>query len=139
MPKKNYKFNKKSLQFEEVKITFKARALKVLSVIATGSVFASVVIFLAYTFLDSPKEKMLKRENAFLLDQITEFKDKLDKVDAVLADFADRDDNIYRIILEAEPMPSAMLRPVSGAPTGIPNLRAIRVRASSLKLLSVWM
>jgi murein DD-endopeptidase MepM/ murein hydrolase activator NlpD len=108
MPKKNYKFNKKSLQFEEVKVTLKARILKVLSVIATGSVFASVVIFLAYTFLDSPKERMLKRENAFLLDQISEFQDKLGKVDAVLADFADRDDNIYRIILEAEPMPSAM-------------------------------
>ncbi len=108
MPKKNYKFNKKSLQFEEVRITLKARALKVLSVIATGSVFASVVIFLAYTFLDSPKEKMLKRENAYLLEQIKSFEDKLDKVDAVLADFADRDDNIYRVILEAEPMPSAM-------------------------------
>ena len=108
MPKKNYKFNKKSLQFEEVKVTFKARALKVLSVIATGSVFASVVIFLAYTFLDSPKEKMLKRENAYLLEQINAFDDKLNKVDAVLADFADRDDNIYRVILEAEPMPSAM-------------------------------
>ena len=89
MPKRNYKFNKKSLQFEEVKLTFKARALKALSVIATGSVFASVVVFMAYTFLDSPKEKILKRENAFLVDQIREFKDKLDKVDAVLADFAD--------------------------------------------------
>lgn len=108
MPKINYKFNKKSLQFEEVKVTFKARALQVLYVMATGSVFASVVIFLAYTFLDSPKEKMLKRENAFLLDNIKSINDKLDKYDAVMADFADRDDNIYRVILEAEPMPSTM-------------------------------
>lgn len=108
MPKKNYKFNKKSLQFEEVKITLKARALQILYITATGSVFASVVIFFAYTFLDSPKEKMLKRENAFLNERIIQFQDKLDKVDAVMADFADRDDNIYRIILEAEPMPSAM-------------------------------
>ena len=59
MPKKNYKFNKKSLQFEEVKMTFKARALKVLSVMATGSVFAAVVVFMAYTLLDSPKRKCL--------------------------------------------------------------------------------
>jgi murein DD-endopeptidase MepM/ murein hydrolase activator NlpD len=108
MPKKNYKFNNRSLQFEEVKITLKARALQILYVIATGSVFASVVIFLAYTFLDSPKEKMLKRENAFLQDQLKDFQTKLDRVDEVLADFADRDDNIYRIILEAEPIPSAM-------------------------------
>ena len=52
MGKVNYKFNKKSLQFEEVKVTFKARLLKALSVVATGMVFAAVVIFLAYTFLD---------------------------------------------------------------------------------------
>ena len=108
MPKLNYKFNKKSLQFEEVKVTFKVRVFKALYIIATGLVFAAVVIFLAYTFLDSPKEKMLKRENHLLVEQYKDFQNKLDKVEVVLTDIADRDDNIYRVILEAEPIPTAV-------------------------------
>ncbi|HPE56979.1 MAG TPA: M23 family metallopeptidase [Bacteroidales bacterium] len=108
MGKVNYKFNKKSLQFEEVKVTFKARLLKALSVVATGMVFAAVVIFLAYTFLDSPKEKMLKREIAQYELQFDRVNERLDQYDAVLTDLADRDDNIYRVIFEADPVPSSI-------------------------------
>ncbi len=105
MPKINYKFNKKSLQFEEVKMTLKARLLKILSVVATGSVFAAAVIFLAYTFIDSPKEKMLKREVAFLQEQVKYQSEKTDQLGIVLEELADRDENIYRVILEADPIP----------------------------------
>lgn len=108
MPKLNYKFNKKSLQFEEVKVTLKVRIFKALYIISTGLVFAAVVIALAYTFLDSPKEKILKRENQLLVEQYNGFQNKLDKVEVVLTDMADRDDNIYRVILEAEPIPTAV-------------------------------
>jgi len=108
MPKRNYKFNKKSLQFEEVKMTLKARLLKVLSVVATGSVFAAVVIFLAYTFIDSPKERMLKRELSQMKMQYKLMDGRMDQHEAVIADLADRDDNIYRVIFEAEPVPSAI-------------------------------
>jgi len=108
MPKLNYKFNKKSLQFEEVKPTLKIKIFKALNIIITGLVFAAVVIFLAYTFLDSPKEKMLKRENQLLVEQYKDFQQKLEKVEIVLTDMADRDDNIYRVILEADPVPTAV-------------------------------
>ncbi|GAB4318794.1 MAG: M23 family metallopeptidase [Bacteroidales bacterium] len=108
MAKVSYRFNKKSLQFEEVEVTFKTRLLKALSVVATGLVFAAVVIFLAYTFLDSPKEKMLKREIAQYELQLKLINDRLDKYESVLADLADRDDNIYRVIFEADPVPSSI-------------------------------
>ncbi len=108
MAKINYEFNKKSLQFEEVKPTVKQRLLKVLWVVATGMVFATVVIFLAYTFLDSPKEKMLKREIAQYELQFQIINERLNKAEMVLNDLADRDDNIYRVIFEAEPIPSAV-------------------------------
>ncbi|MCD4790934.1 MAG: M23 family metallopeptidase [Bacteroidales bacterium] len=108
MPKVKYKLNKKSLQYEEVKVTLKAKLLKVLSVVATGMVFAAVVIFFAYTFLDSPKEKMQKREIAQYKLQTRHFIDRLDQIETVLADMADRDDNIYRVVFEAEPVPGAI-------------------------------
>lgn len=108
MQKVKYKFNKKSLQFEEVKATLKTRILKALYIIATGAVFSAVVIFLAYTFLDSPKEKMLRREINQYEMQFQAINERLDQYNSVLADLADRDDNIYRVIFEAEPVPSAI-------------------------------
>ena len=108
MAKVNYKFNRKSLQFEEVKVTLKAKLLKFLSIVATGMVFASVVIFLAYAFLDSPKEKMLKREIAQFELQLRIIDERLEQYNSVLADLSDRDDNIYRIIFEAEPVPASV-------------------------------
>jgi len=108
MAKINYEFNKRSLQFEEVKLTFKQWLLKILWVVAAGMVFAAVVIFLAYTFIDSPKEKMLKREIAQYELQFQILNEKLDNAEVVLNDLADRDDNIYRVIFEAEPVPSAV-------------------------------
>lgn len=108
MSKTKYKFNKKSLQFEVVRHNFKTIAVKVLSYLATGATFSVVVIFLAYTFLDSPKEKILKREIAQYQLQYSMINEKLDQYDKVLADLADRDDNIYRVIFEAEPVPSAV-------------------------------
>jgi len=108
MAKVNYKFNRKSLQFEEVRVTLKVKLLKLLSVIATGMVFASVVIFLAYAFLDSPKEKMLKREIAQYQLQLRIIDERIEQYNAVLADLSDRDDNIYRVIFEAEPLPPAV-------------------------------
>jgi len=106
MSKAKYKFNKKSLQFEVVRHNFKTMALKVFSYLATGVVFSAVVIFFAYTFLDSPKEKVLRREIAQYQLQFQMINERIAKYDAVLTDLADRDDNIYRVIFEAEPVPN---------------------------------
>jgi len=79
-----------------------------MSVIATALVFSSVVLLLAYNFLDSPKERMLKRELEQYELQYKILNDRLTKVQAVVADIQDRDDNIYRVIFESEPIPSSV-------------------------------
>ncbi len=70
--------------------------------------FAAGVVFLAYSFFDSPKEKMLKREMAQMQFQYEILNDKLNHVMEVMAEIEDRDDNIYRVIFEAEPIPQAV-------------------------------
>ena len=61
MSKVKYKFNTKSLTYEKVKVTFKQRLLQVLSYLGIGLVFATVTMLIAYRFIDSPKEKQLRR------------------------------------------------------------------------------
>jgi murein DD-endopeptidase MepM/ murein hydrolase activator NlpD len=71
-------------------------------------VFAAVVLLLAYNFLDSPKVKEQKREIEQLKLQFQILNDQLDKATKIMADLQDRDDNIYRVIFESEPIPNSI-------------------------------
>lgn len=108
MSKRRYRYNPKSLRYEEVKVSFKSRLLKFLSFIATAAVFAAVVLVLAYNFFESPKELMQKREIEQLKLQYEIFNDRIEQMSQVLADLQNKDDNIYRVIFEAEPIPSSI-------------------------------
>ncbi len=108
MSKVKYRFNKHSLTFDKVQTTLKKRLLVFLSHISTGVVFAAVILVLVYNFVDSPKEKSQKRELAQLQLQYDILNDQLDKFTTVLVDLQERDDNIYRVIFESEPIPSSI-------------------------------
>jgi len=108
MARIHYHFNKKSLSFEKVKTSFKQRLKRVLSAMAAGMVFSVVVILIAYNVFDSPKEKMLNREIEQYKAQYKVLNDKLENINAVLADIENRDDNIYRAVFEAEPIPNSV-------------------------------
>lgn len=108
MSKVKYRFNTKSLTYERVRVTFKQRFWQFLSYIATGLVFATVTIILAEQFLPSPAEKKGKREIEALQLQYDVLNKKMAQVEQVLKDLEDRDDNIYRTIFEAEPLPKSI-------------------------------
>lgn len=107
MNKIKYKFNTKSLTYEKVTVSFFKRLWQALSYLATGLVFATIAIFIAYNYFDlnSPKEKQLKREMAELSLQYQLLNNRMGEVSEVLDDIQERDNNIYRTIFEAEPIP----------------------------------
>ena len=108
MSKINYKFNSKSLSFEKITIPMRKRVGQVLSYLATGLVFATLTIILAYKYLDSPKEKQLQREISELTLQYELLNSRMDQVTKVLDDVEERDNNVYRTIFEAEPIPESI-------------------------------
>jgi murein DD-endopeptidase MepM/ murein hydrolase activator NlpD len=108
MAKIRYQFNTKSLKIEKVQVSIKERVRRLLSVLAFGLVFSTVVIGVAYNFFSSPKERMLQREVEQYKLQYKMLNDRLDLFSSVLSDLQDRDDNIYRVIFEAEPIPNSV-------------------------------
>jgi murein DD-endopeptidase MepM/ murein hydrolase activator NlpD len=75
----------------------------------TGSAFLGLVmIFVFFQFFDSPKEKILNREIKNLTNQFEVVQKKLSQLELVLDDVQKRDDNIYRVIFEADPIPSSI-------------------------------
>ncbi len=104
MKKSKYRYNLQTLTYEKVNVSIKDRLYRFLFHISLGLVFAAVFIVLVYSLVDSPKEKMLRRENAQLKTQYEFMNKKLEVVSNSLVSLQQRDDNIYRIIFEAEPI-----------------------------------
>ncbi len=104
MAKIKYKYNPSTLNYEKIQLTLKDRLKKGLTYLLVGMFFAGIILFLAYTFIDSPKELVLKRENAQLQQQYNLLNKDLALLERVLDDIEKRDDNIYRVIFEAEPI-----------------------------------
>ncbi len=104
MSKVKFYFNTKSLKYERVQLKVWDRLKRFGSYLASGVVFASVTIWIAYTYFDSPKEKQLKREIVGLRDQYDNLAERMSQMNEVLEDIQNRDDNIYRVIFEAEPI-----------------------------------
>lgn len=105
MAKTKYYFNSQTLKYEKVKNSLGIKVLKGLGFLSTALVFSFIIIALAYTFLDSPKEKQLKREISAISLQYEILQSRLKQIDVVMNDLQQRDDNIYRVIFEAEPIP----------------------------------
>lgn len=104
MGKKLYYFDQQTLQYEKVKPSIKNKMMRVLSVVFSGIIFAGAVILMAYNFFNSPKELMQQREIEQFKLQTQILGEKLDRLEKVADNLQDRDDNIYRIIFEAEPV-----------------------------------
>ncbi|MHC1708324.1 MAG: M23 family metallopeptidase [Bacteroidales bacterium] len=126
MAKVKYHFNSKSLTFEKVTLKWKDRIIKLLSFLATVTVFSAVVILIAYNFFDSPKEKAQQREIDQYKLQYKILNDRLDKITAVLGELQDKDDNIYRVIFEAEPIPSSVRKAAHGGANKYAKLEGIK-------------
>jgi murein DD-endopeptidase MepM/ murein hydrolase activator NlpD len=104
MPKVKYHFNTHTLKYDRVVIGWRKRLLRILGWFATAVVFGVLIMVFAYNFFDSPKEKRLKRqldETTFQLEMLGQ---RADQVAAVLKDIQERDNTIYRVIFEAEPI-----------------------------------
>jgi len=108
MSKINYKYNSKSLSFEKTTVSIRKRVGQVFSYLAIGLVFATLTIILAYKYLDSPKEKQLQREISELTLQYELLNNRMGEMTDVLNDIQERDNNVYRTIFEAEPIPASI-------------------------------
>ncbi len=101
--KTKYYYDKKSLSYKKIN-PHNTLFFSILKHILTSIVIASIMTFLVFSFVDSPKEKNLKREINNLKLQYTSILEKMTNTELVLDDIQKRDDNIYRMIFGVEPI-----------------------------------
>ncbi|MES2629635.1 MAG: M23 family metallopeptidase [Bacteroidota bacterium] len=99
-----YRYNPITLNYERINLKFKDYLKRVMIYLLVSVFFAGITMVIAYNFFDSPKEVQLKREIKQLNNQYELLNQELAQVEEVLSDVRHRDDNIYRVIFEADPI-----------------------------------
>ena len=108
MPRTKYKFNPDSLSFDKVRLNARDLLLRGLAYFIGSLIVAAVYWVVFAAFFDSPKEKALQRELEQMTIQYQILHRDMANAETVLAGLQKTDDNLYRTIFEAEPIPSTL-------------------------------
>jgi len=102
--KTKYHFNTETLSFERIETTF-LHIIKVIGIQLFTSICIGVILFFVISwFLPSPIEKEIKKENQELKNNYNLLEKKIDLMDKVMSDLRHRDNNLYRVIFQADPI-----------------------------------
>jgi murein DD-endopeptidase MepM/ murein hydrolase activator NlpD len=105
MAKKKYKINPETLAMEQVEHGFRYWLRQTGIYILAGIVLGIGFLYLFLIFFPSPREKQLLREKATMESQLEVLNSQVDQMQVVMTDLQQRDDNLYRVLFGAEPIP----------------------------------
>lgn len=105
---KKYFYNTDTHKFEKLVVSWRTRLLRALRFVSASLVTAIIISAIAFRFVDSPKEKRMKGDVNNLRDQYEQMQGQIDKLDQALAELENRDNNIYRTVFEAAPLPDSV-------------------------------
>jgi len=122
MSKVKYYYDSDTLSYRKIerkkRTTFKYTSIFLLA----AAFFAFIFVFIGSQYIESPKERALKRELQNAQLQFELVNKKMEHAEAVLENIADRDNNIYRVYFEANPIPDEQRRAGFGGINRYKNL-----------------
>ncbi|MCQ2295255.1 MAG: M23 family metallopeptidase [Bacteroidales bacterium] len=111
--KYTYRFNPHTLSYEKVELTLLDRVKKICSTLGLGVVIGVLFAFLAFHFIDSPKERMMEADINQYRRALNSLNRSVDRCNKVLADIEERDSAVYRTIFGAKPVNENKRRPAA--------------------------
>ena len=108
MRKVYYIYNPQTQTYDRIYPTVRQRMVSLLRRLFIGMGLGAGSFIILLIIFGSPSEKELRKENSQLLAQYNVLSRRLDEAMGVLQDVQQRDDNLYRVIFAADPVPSAI-------------------------------
>jgi murein DD-endopeptidase MepM/ murein hydrolase activator NlpD len=115
MAKKKFHFNPETLSYEETDNTLLFKIRRLLIHLFSGVSLGAVFFFIFVSLFDSPEEVQLEQEKSRLQAQYKLLERNMDDINDVLADLQQRDDNLYRVIFQADPIPYSVRKSTSNS------------------------
>lgn len=111
----HYQFNRHTLKYERVDHTFKYYFRRISRVLLVGLAFGIIFFFIFIFTIKSPNEKRVIEENERLAAEYEIMSRQLDEAIDVMENIGERDNNFYRVMLEADSIPMLLRRGSYGA------------------------
>ena len=113
MARRKFHFNPETLSYEQIRLTFLDKLKRIVLHLFTSLSLAGVFFFIFVSVFDSPEEKQLSMEKSRMQAQYKVLERQLNEMQLVMSDLQQRDDNLYRAILQSEPIPLAVRKAIS--------------------------
>ena len=107
MKKVKYYYNTHTLRYEKAVTPLRVKVLRVFGFVAASLVTASLIAYFAFRFVGSPREKMLELQNQEMREDYYELVEKARVLEQQMKELETRDNDIYRAIFEATPIPDS--------------------------------
>ena len=108
MRKVYYIYNPKTRTYDRVYPTVRQRMMNFLRQLFVGMGLGAASFIVLIWIFGSPSEKELRIENSKLVAQYNVLSKRLDEALGVMKDIQQRDDNLYRVVLQADPIADAV-------------------------------
>ena len=104
MRKIKYYYNTHTLRFEKLERPLRVRLLQVFGFIAASIVTGIIIFAIAFQYIDSPKEKLLRQQNEDLKEGYAVIEERIKQLELKMGEITNRDNTVYRSIFEADPI-----------------------------------
>ena len=107
MKKIKYFFNTHTLRFEKVEVALRVRLLQTFGFIAASIVTGVIIVIVMFQYIDSPKEKLLRQQNQAYKESYSVLQERVKQLELQMNELENRDNDVYRSIFEADPIPDS--------------------------------
>ncbi len=110
MARIKYYYDTESCKYERVKVSTWDIILNFFGFLLVTLIFSVIIVFIYVSSpkWESPKEAKLRKENEELHFHYDILKKELSTVHDMMGVLQERDDHVYRVIMEAEPIPTTI-------------------------------
>jgi murein DD-endopeptidase MepM/ murein hydrolase activator NlpD len=107
LKKVKYYYNTHTLRYEKLEVPLRVKLLRVFGFLATSLVSAGLIVWFGFRYIGSPNERILR-------DQVEDYRlgydvmqRRINELDKQVRELEKRDNNVYRAIFEANPIPDS--------------------------------
>jgi murein DD-endopeptidase MepM/ murein hydrolase activator NlpD len=142
MAKVKYYYDSDTLSYRKIELRKRDKFKKGLLFTLASALFGALTVFILLQFVESPKEKVMKRELENMRLNYELLNKKMAQAQKVLEDIQERDNNIYRVYFEADPIPNEQRKAGFGGVNryksleGFENSDMIKEAARNIDILS---
>jgi murein DD-endopeptidase MepM/ murein hydrolase activator NlpD len=107
MKKIKYFFNTHTLRFEKIEVPLKVRLLQTIGFILASIGVGVLFVAILFQYIDSPKERLLRQQNTAYKESYAVLQERMKQLELQMVELEQRDNEVYRSIFEATPIPDS--------------------------------